>query len=176
MEFKVENKPKVAILLNGMIEITFTTQKSILSAIEGLKDETMLVSVKKYSKKRSLSQNSYLWILLEEIARQVNATKEEVYKNYIRDYGVWEILPIRNENVKNFVDKWSKNGIGWFCEDLGESKIDGYTKLIAYYGSSSYNSKEMSRVIDAVVSDCEEMGIETLTTAEIMSLKNENKE
>ncbi len=174
IEFKAQPKPKIAVLLNGQIEITFITQKSVLKAFEGLRDKELSVIVKEYSKKRSLSQNAYMWVLMDEIGKKVNRSKEDIYKEFIKDYGVFEMLPIRNDAVEAFKRKWSAGGLGWFCEDLGESKLDGYTKLAAYYGSSTYTSEEMKRLIDAVIYDCHELGIDTMTLSDIMLLKNDN--
>ena len=173
VEFRAEKCPKIALLLDDRVEVTFTTTKSVLRAFEGLKDRDLTVTVKEYRQKRSLSQNAYLWVLLDKLAQKLNQSKEEVYKTFIRDYGVFEILPIKNEAVDSFKAKWAK-GLGWFTEDLGESKLNGYTKLIAYYGSSTYNTKEMTRLIDAVVTDCKEFGIDTWAMSDIMLLQNDN--
>lgn len=174
IDFKAESKPKIAILLNGQIEITFTAQKSVLRAFDGLTDKPLSVTVKEHREKRSLSQNAYFWILLDKLGQKVDRSKEDIYKDYVKDYGVFEVLPIRNEAVERFKRNWSKNGLGWFTEDLGESKINGYTKLIAYYGSSTYNTAEMRRLIDAVIMDCEAVGIITMPLSDIMLLQNEN--
>lgn len=174
IEFKARPKPKIAILLDDTVEITLTAQKSVIREFDSLSDKDLCVTIKEYRKKRSLSQNSYMWVLLDEIGQKIGRSKIDVYKNYIKDYGVFEVLPIKNEAVNSFVSKWSKNGMGWFCEDLGESKLKGFTKLIAYYGSSTYDSKEMTRLIDAVVNDCKELGINSMTLSEIMLLSNEN--
>ena len=174
MQFTIKKKPKISISLDEQIEITFTTQKSNLNQILKLKDEEMVVEIKKKVKKRSLSQNSYLWVLLDEIGKKINRSKEEVYKTYIKDYGVFEIIPIKNEAVDSFIQKWSKNGLGWLCEDLGESKLKGYTKLITYFGTSTYTSSEMARLLEAVIDDCKELDIETLTIKDIMLLQNDN--
>ena len=174
IEFRAEKKPRLAISLDGQAEITFTAPKSVLRAFEELVDKPLTVTVKEYRQKRSLSQNSYLWVLLDKLAEKVNRSKEDIYKIYVKDYGVFEPLPIRNDAVDRFITNWSKNGLGWFCEDMGESKLDGYTKLIAYYGSSTYNTKEMTRLIDAVIYDCNEQGIDTMPLKDIMLLRNDN--
>ena len=174
MEFKANENPVIRFTLDGKVEITFTTYKSALNGLESLKDKELSVKVTSYSKKRSLSQNAYMWVLLDELAKKLHLSKEELYKKYIKDYGVFEILPIRNEAAERFKRNWSINGLGWFVEDIGESKLSGFTKLIAYYGSSTYNSNEMSRLVDAIVQDCQEQGISTMTLSDIMLLKNEN--
>lgn len=52
-----------------------------------------------------------------------------------------------------------------------KSKLDGYTNVIAWYGSSVYNSKEMSRLVDNIVEECKEHNIETLLPQELESMK-----
>lgn len=174
MEFKSDANPQVRLTLDGKVEITFTTYKSALSGFEKLTDKELLVKVTSFSKRRSLSQNAYMWVLLNELAEKLNRSKDDIYRHYIRDFGVFEIIPIKNEAVDRFKRNWGKNGLGWFVEDLGESKLNGFTKLIVYYGSSAYNSSEMSRVINAIVDDCQEQGISTMSLSDIMLLKNEN--
>lgn len=174
IEFKT-NKPEFKFLMNGKVEISFITEKSILRQLEGLKDDIELsVQVKEYRKKRSLSQNAYMWVLLDEIAKAVNRSKEDVYRELVKDYGVFEIIPLKDEAVKRFNHNWAKNGLGWFTDVLGKSKLKGYTNLIVYYGSSTYDTKEMTRLLDAVINECQELGIQTMTLSEIMLLQNDN--
>lgn len=174
IEFR-SKKPRLSINLDGTITATFTTARANLQSLDGLPTEKELtVTVKEYKPKRTLTQNAYLWAVLGDIAAAAGISKEDVYRSYIKDYGVYEVLPIKNEAAESFIAKWGKNGIGWFCEDIGESKLDGYTKIIAYFGSSTYTTAEMARIIDAVVYDAEEMGIQTMTAQEWSLLNNEN--
>lgn len=174
IEFKT-NKPEFKFLVNGKVEITFTCDKSILRQFESLKDDIDLtVQVKEYRQKRSLSQNAYMWVLLDEIGKAVNRSKEDIYRELVKDYGVFEIIPLKDEAVKRFNHNWAKNGIGWFTDVLGKSKLKGYTNLIVYYGSSTYDTKEMTRLLDAVINECQELGINTMTLSEIMLLQNDN--
>lgn len=174
IEFKT-NKPEFKFLMNGRVEISFITEKSILRQLEGLKDDIELsVQVKEYRKKRSLSQNAYMWVLLDEIGKAVNRSKEDIYREIVKDYGVFEVLPLKDEAVKRFNHNWAKNGLGWFTEIIGKSKLKGYTNLIVYYGSSTYDTKEMTRLLDAVINECQELGIQTMTLSEIMLLQNDN--
>lgn len=175
IKFKTK-KPEFKFLVNGKVEISFTTDKSILKQFNDVKDDKELtVQVKEYRQKRSLSQNAYMWVLLDEIAKAVNRSKEDIYKELVKDYGVFEILPLKDDAVKRFNHNWSKNGLGWFTEIIGKSKLKGYTNLIAYYGSSTYDTQEMNRLLDAVVNECQELGIQTMTLSEIMLLKNDNE-
>ena len=174
IEFRT-NKPEFKFLVNGKVEISFTTDKSIIKQFQDVKDDKELtVQVKEYRQKRSLSQNAYMWVLLDEIGKAVNRSKEDIYKELVKDYGVFEILPLKDDAVKRFNHNWSKNGLGWFTEIIGKSKLKGYTNLIAYYGSSTYDTKEMTRLLEAVINECQELGIQTMTLSEMMLLQNDN--
>lgn len=174
IEFRADTKPRISFTFEGQAEITFTAPKSVVRVLSELNDKPLTVTVKEYRQKRSLSQNSYLWVLLDKIADKVNRSKEDIYKIYIKDYGVFEILPVRNDAAERFIKLWQSRGLGWVCEDLGESKLNGYTKLIAYYGSSTYNTKEMTRLIDAVIQECRELGIQAMPLSDVMLLQNDN--
>lgn len=174
IEFKAEKSPKIALLLDGRVEVTFTTTRAVLGELEGLKDKELNVSVKEYRPKRSLSQNAYMWVLLGALSGKLCLGANELYKIYVKEFGVYEILPIRDEALESFKAKWGKNGLGWFVEEIGASKLNGYTNVIAYYGSSTYNSTEMTRIIDAIIQDCQVQGITTMLTDEFLALYNEN--
>ena len=176
IEFQ-SKKPKLAINFDDpeCVEITFIANKSYAPELQEIKDDaTLTIQVKTKTRKRSLSQNAYLWVLLDEIAKKIDRTKTDVYREYIRDYGVFEIIPIKVGAIESFKAKWEKNGLGWICDDLGESKVKGYQRLVAFFGTSSYNTTEMKRILDAVVRDCEEMGINTMPMSDILLLENEN--
>jgi hypothetical protein len=51
------------------------------------------------------------------------------------------------------------------------SKINGCTNVILYYGSSTYNTAQMSLLIDHLVQDAKALGIETMTPQELEALK-----
>ena len=48
---------------------------------------------------------------------------------------------------------------------------EGYRNIKCYFGSSTFDTKEMSHFIDMIVTDCEELGIETATPDELARLK-----
>ena len=163
MDFKTK-LPQVTLLLN---------EKGTLEQVEMLKDLNKLsVELKKYRKKRSLDANAYAWELIGKLALEMNLTDKEVYRHEIGKAGVYEVLPLKNNAVDRFMEAWAKKGLGWICETF-ESKIDGYTNVRAFYGSSVYDSKEMSRLIESIKEDCRLYGIETKSEEEINRLLNE---
>lgn len=134
-------------------------------------DQEKKYEIKEYHEKRSLDANAYCWVLCKELADKLNITKEEVYKKNIKETGKFEIIPIKNEAVDTFIRVWSSRGIGWLCDILGESKIEGYTNIIIYYGSSQFDTKEMAVFLNGIIQECESLGIPTLTEEQIKQLK-----
>lgn len=159
------------IKLGGKVVLMLDTDLSA-EYLDELKDKELKVQVSVWRQDRSLNANNYCWKLLDEIAQRMHSTKEEVYQEIISKVGVFEILPIRNEAVDNFVEKWQSRGLGWVCNIMRDSKIPNYTNVIAYYGSSVYNTKEMSRLIDEVVQEAQALGIQTKTPQELAELKS----
>lgn len=125
--------------------------------------------IKEHRQKRSLDANGYLWVLISKIQDVIGVSKEDIYRDMIKGVGVYEVVPIKNEAVNKFCEAWQKNGLGWITETT-KSKLDGYTNVLAYYGSSEYDTKEMSRLIDGIVQECRNLDIETKSDEEIKSL------
>lgn len=174
------------------ISIDYKTRKSKISLlldskeieiIEQLKNEDKLnVELKKYRAKRSINANNYFWKLLQELCELAEIDTVEEYKRRVKELGIFRRFRIEKDNIKTFEKMWTAQGVAWFCE-IADTEYIGNTefKIInAYYGSSSFNSKQMSRLIDGLVQDCKPYGIETKTPAELKSLleswdKNEQK-
>lgn len=132
-------------------------------------DKTKKYEVKEYKEKRSLDANAYAWVLLGKLQDKLHIPKEEIYRDTIKNIGSYEVIPIKNEAVEKFRQAWGKKGLGWITETT-KSKLDGYTNVLAYYGSSIYDTKEMTRFIEQIIQECEQLDIETKSKAEIDSL------
>lgn len=117
-------------------------------------------------KKRSLDANNYCWALASEIAKVVGITKEDVYRRNIKDVGEFTPLPIKADAVEEFQRIWKGHGTGWFAEIVDDSKIPGYKLVFAYHGSSTYDTAQMSRLIESLIQDAQAVGIETLSERE----------
>jgi hypothetical protein len=168
LQFNAEHQPELVLALSlspqqaqeGVAEL-----KEVLS-----KGKKLQAEIKQYRQKRSLDANGLCWLLCQRIAEVIASTKENVYRNFIRRVGQFEIIPIKNEAVDRWIRNWQANGVGWISETIGDSKIEGYTNVISYYGSSTYDSREMSILLNEIVRECKELGIETRPDEEIKSL------
>lgn len=129
------------------------------------------LEVKEHRKKRSLDANAYAWVLIGKIADALRMPPTEIYRQAIQNVsGNYEIIPIKTEAAEHFKQIWEAKGLGWPCVDMGKSKIQGYRNLRAYYGSSTYDTRQMSQLIDNLVQDCRALDIEVKSEEEIASL------
>lgn len=122
------------------------------------------------NRKRSLDSNAYCWVLMDKIAAHYRVPVSEVYRNFVREIGGnSEIICMMDRAVEVFCRSWERNGLGWQTEVL-PSKIEGCSNVKVYYGSSTYDTVQMSRLIELVVQECHDAGIETKTREELDSL------
>ena len=153
------NKAKITFLFDN---------KEVLKQAEELQDKKLNVEAKKWYKKRSLNANGYLWVLIEKLSQKLNMSRLDIYRKHIYEAGTYQELQMPEEAMPKFAEIWSNNGLGWFCE----KSINQYGEVVlkAYNGSSTYDTKEMTRLVDSVVQDCREQNIETMPDAELKSL------
>lgn len=121
-------------------------------------------------KKRSLDANAYMWVLLDRLSEKIGVPKTELYQQQIREIGgVSETYCGKTDAIEKLCKEWENRGLGWQAETF-PSKLEGCTNVTLYYGSSAFNTHQMSRMIDSLVADCKEVGIEVKPQEEINSL------
>lgn len=146
----------------------------LASFIDSLDSEKeYILTVKEHKQKRSLNANSYAWTLLDKLAEKLNMAKTDIYKAYIKEIGGnSDIVCCIDKAVDDLCRAWEGRGIGWLTE-REESKLEGCTNIRLYYGSSVYDTAQMSRLINLIVEDCKTYGIETLTPEELDRMNEE---
>jgi hypothetical protein len=138
------------------------------------KEKKYVADIKEYRERRSLDANAYMWVLVGKLSGKLGLPPEEIYRAAIRDVGDnYEVMPVRNDALERWKTIWQSNGLGWLCEEIGPSKLDGYTNVRNFYGSSAYDKAQMSRLINNIVQDCKAQCIETLTPTELARLTEE---
>ena len=149
-------------LSGGEWLVSFTTRENPGKLFDQIRDSDISVEIKRASKRRSKTANDFCWAMCTDIGNAMRPPlpKEQVYRMAIRDVGEYEPLPIKAEAVERFQTSWSKNGVGWFAEVIDDSKLPGYKLVFAYYGSSTYTTETMSRLIDYLKQDMENMGLQ----------------
>ena len=161
---------------NGEQIITLAVKADFTEQYDELKDFDVDIEIKKHREMRSNEANKYCWVLCEKIAQRlsdegVKHTKLDIYRDAIKEVGVWKDVELDPDAAETLSVAWAALGSGWLTEQIDYSK-DGEDVVIRfYYGSSRYNSKQMSRLIDNLVQDCRELGIETDTPEQIAKIK-----
>lgn len=157
----ITHKPKLTIQLSNQELIGYDEIKDL---------DNLDITIEKHKEKRSKDANAYCWKLCQEIADKLGSTKEEVYREAIHGKGPFEIIPIKEEATEKFINAWSKNGLGWVAEIFSDSKLEGYKNIIAYYGSSTFDKKQMSYFLDYIVQEAKSLGIKTLDDIEFENM------
>lgn len=154
-------------------EITLTTDDRRID-ISRLREATakgkqLSVEIKQHRKRRSLNANAYLWVLLGKMAEVLRTSKDELYLMMLERYGVYTHIIVKPHVVEQVKAQWRT------VRELGEVIVNGQKgiQLQCYFGSSTYDTKQMSVLIDGVVSECQELGIDTLPPDEIQMMKNQ---
>jgi len=132
-----------------------------------------VAELKRYRQKRSLDSNSYFWVLAGKLSATLGIAKEEIYRSYVKDIGDnFEIVPVKDEAKGKWIENWENGGLGQVCDDLGPCRhTEGYSNIVCYFGSSTYDSRQMSCLISLAVQDCKDQGIETLPPAELARME-----
>lgn len=151
-------------------KIVLTINSSDINTLEKLRGLKLNIELKQFREKRSLNSNNYAWELITKIADVLRSSKEEVYLQMLKRYGKSQMISVLSEiDVNKFLK---------YFEEAGESTLNG--KLFKHYkvytGSSEMDSKEMSILIDGIVSEAKELGIETMPPNELKSLKESWKQ
>ena len=149
---------------NGRMELRITVDKIDISEIVNC-EKPLEVYIDKIKEKRSLNANGYLWVLVGQIADVLRASKEEIYLNMLKQYGQSTVVSVLSEiNVTGFFKHYEEFG-------KGEVKGKDFTHYKVYKGSSEFDTKEMAILIDGVISEAQELGIDTRTPEEIDKMK-----
>ena len=161
--FTARGKPIITLEINERQDAL-----EMVDALHGA--EVVSIKIGRKTKKRSLDANAYAWVLLSKLAEKLEKSKTEIYRDIIKDVGGnCDTVCVQDKAVQSLCEGWERNGLGWQTETF-PSKIEGCTNVILYYGSSTYDTQQMSRLINLILQECKQVGIETKSAEEIESL------
>lgn len=129
-------------------------------------DKNKKFEIKEYHKKRSLNANAYAWALIGKIADVLRSSKDEIYLEMLKKYGQSEIVSVLSDiNVTGYFK---------YFEEIATVKLQGknFTHYKVFKGTSEYNTAEMAVFIDGVISEADELGIDTLPPDEVKKIKS----
>lgn len=122
---------------------------------------------------RSLDANSYAWKLIDMLSAAVGIPKIEIYRDAVRDVGGNSYIGCyETKDIENVRRDWEAGHLGRQIQVIA-SKIPGCVNIIFYHGSSEFDSKTMSRMIDNLIQDAKAVGIETMPPDKLAALLGE---
>lgn len=156
--FTAYGKPIISLELNEKMPAL-----SMVDKLHG--EEKLTIKIDKFRQKRSLNANAYAWLLIGKIGDATRLSKEEVYFRMLKRYGQSEMISaLAHIPITEYVK---------YSEEAGESVLNG--KLFKHYrvykGSSEFDTKEMSIFIDGIVTEAQDLGIQTDTPEQIAKMK-----
>lgn len=150
-----------------MIETDF------LDDVDDLIDVECDITIKKHREKRSLNANSFLWVLCQKLAEKIgHTTREEVYIKMLLEYSKSFGFVVGTEKTLN--DLVAKSDIRAY-KKIGDIMVNGRkaTQYQVFYGSHTFDTEEMSVLLNGVVSECQQVGIPTMPENELAKLYEE---
>jgi len=170
---------------NQKIQLTFEFEDDVRSCIDEMQDIPLAITVKKFRTKRSLDANAYYWQLLTKLADRLKISNPCMHNILLRRYGQLEeiggkiayvIIPDSEDSENKALEAET-----FHIKPTTEinTGVDGttYRTYKMLRGSSTYDTKEMSRLIEGLVAECREQGIDTLPPEEfnrMMDLYDQN--
>lgn len=153
-------------------------QNELMNILPDLGKRPYKVEIKRYFEKRSLDANAYFHLLVDKIAKAVNRSAEEVKIQMNLDYGtyiedetsgmLYGFMALKSVPVTQFC-KYAK-AIKTFMKDGKE-----VVQYLVRKNTSDLNSKEMAALIDGVIQEAQQLGIQTLTPTELALLEGYQK-
>lgn len=152
-------------LFGDMLQVIIPYNKlSLLEPVtKALASQKQLdIEITVHRKKRSLNANAALWLLLGKMAGVLNTNKDDLYLLMLERYGVYTHVIVKPAVVAKVKEQWRT------VRELGEVTVNGQTgiQLQCYFGSHTYNSLEFSKLLDGVISEAKDIGIEFISREE----------
>lgn len=172
----ITTPPKIQRSFYGGFEVTFFVPECQGDNIQSMFESTCfsdspkewILTAKPRREKKSERANDYLWALCDDIAFKLGGPKasrdlkrKEIYIDAVKEVGKFQILKVPIDQVDYVIHTWEQQGLAWPCRILDKTRDGESVELMCCYGSSSYDTKEESRLIDYIISCAEELGIPT---------------
>lgn len=163
--------------LTGKMNITLEVNEAsvIRDGYDRIKNlDKLSVKIVEYRKKRSLDANAYFHVLVGKIADEMKISKPRCKNILISRYGQPELLDDGSQAVikTNIPVSHMLEQETLHCFPCG-SKVENGCELTFYKvfrGSHTYDTKEMSVLIDCTVQEAKDLGIDTVSPEEIRKM------
>lgn len=154
--------PSLSYLPNQQVAVSFVTDyysaNRLVREFEGV--ENVEVSVKERKSIRSLNQNNFLWAIIEKVSHEINGERSE--ESLMKIYGeilvranvkreLVAVLPKTLEALKRTFRAVVETGQTIISTNKESGKETELLTAWVYEGSSRYDTKEMSELLDYAI-------------------------
>ena len=161
------------------IEFNIRERGRALDALPSIKDKKLRIKVVQFREKRSLNANSYYWKLLSQLADKLRVSKPFLHNWILRRYGQIQLLDGKpmylsikdTEAVRKAIDEAEDYHLKPTAEVRAGKDGDNWRTYLMLKGSHELDTREMAILIDGIVDEAKEQGIQTLTPNELERLK-----
>ena len=151
-------RAKIKDLIVGMDAgyVTLSIPKEEINRLAEMEGKELDATIKIHRESRSKDANAMMWACIGQIANALNTDKWEIYLKMLKRYGQFTHICVKPIAVDAIKRQWRE------CEIVGEVEINGKkaVQMLCYYGSSTYDSKEFSVLLDGIVGEMKEMGLQ----------------
>lgn len=173
MQIKSKMLPPLQMPHNTKTVIQFEVDSlsEAMRAYEKYCDKDLRLTISKYHKQKTLNQNGYYWVLLNQLAMVLKTTPQELHERNVQNHSIpWTddegkhlcisiLKGIAPPSVEHLYWKWIRD----------EGKCSAYMRI---KGTSDCNTEEMGMFLDDLIDECKEQGIETATPEELAKIKS----
>lgn len=165
MKFTGRLKEPIIDYLTGRLTILFEPCEDFRQTYEELKGcEKLSLEIKRYRRKRSLDANAYYWVLVTKLANALGETNQEMHNKALRQYGQPEIVDGREVLVylpdTDEARYRADNASEYHLDPTSELSVEPDGSIFRIYrllrGSRTYNTAEMTRLINGMITMCRE--------------------
>lgn len=155
--------------------LTVKLESDFREQFDRLNGKPVDVKINLYKDKRSLDANAYAWAMIHKIAYVIREEPVITYRKLIRDFSCkTKVTCVKAEDMESEIQEFTQGHFGRMV-DIGDSRFPGYVVLHKKYGSSSFDTAQMSAFIEIIQNQCRELGIETEDPNKIKSMLEEWK-
>lgn len=163
---------------NPIVTLEINEREDALRMVDALHDEKLSIKISKHDKKRSLNANSYYWLLIGKLSKAQNISSSYCHNLMLRRYGeleriddqvVYWVIPDTDEAMRKADEAETFHIKPTSNVREGNDGIM-YRTYILLKGSHEYTRTEFTKLVNGLVDECHNCGIETKSQEEIDSL------
>lgn len=156
---------------DGGCQLTVSTREDISELYDDLRDCDVSVTIKKHRANRGLTANALYWVYVAELAKVLGRSNAAIHNTMLRKYGFPEMfgdkiayimLPDTDEAAQKALEAET-----YHLKPTSQTRPgkDGetYRAYMLMRGSSTYDTAEFSRLLDGLITDCQDAGMHIQT-------------